>query len=128
MLCLRHGPVQSFRPTYSLLLCKQSKSRVTFCTYCLCIPRKLLITSNTYSHFKFSDFVLIWKEEGCTQIIEINIVLYILDYTFYTWLLAAHGDSDRSLWPSGLSRRSAAFLLLGLRVRIPPVAWMSVCC
>jgi hypothetical protein len=34
----------------------------------------------------------------------------------------------RSEWPSGLRRGSAADRLLGLRVRIPPVAWMSVSC
>ena len=44
-----------------------------------------------------------------------------------------HGDRDssvgcRSQWPSGLRRGSAADHLLGLRVRIPPGAWMSVCC
>ena len=33
----------------------------------------------------------------------------------------------RSQWPRGLRRRSAAARLLGLRVRIPPVAWMFVC-
>ena len=34
----------------------------------------------------------------------------------------------RFQWPSGLRRGSAAACLLGLRVRIPPGAWMFVCC
>ena len=34
----------------------------------------------------------------------------------------------RSQWPRGLKRGSAAARLLGLWVRIPPRAWMSVCC
>ena len=34
----------------------------------------------------------------------------------------------RSQWPSGLRRGSAADRLLGLRVRIPPRAWMFVLC
>ena len=34
----------------------------------------------------------------------------------------------RSQWPSGLRRDSAAARLLGLRVWIPPGAWMFVCC
>ena len=34
----------------------------------------------------------------------------------------------RSQWPRGLRRRSTAAHLLRLRVRIPPWAWMSVCC
>jgi hypothetical protein len=33
-----------------------------------------------------------------------------------------------SHWPRGLRRGSAAVRLLGLRVRIPLEAWMSVCC
>jgi len=33
----------------------------------------------------------------------------------------------RSQWPRGLRRRSAASRLLGLWVRVPPLAWMSVC-
>jgi len=38
------------------------------------------------------------------------------------------GSTSRSLWPCGLTRGSAAAHWLGLRVRIPPVAWISVCC
>ena len=34
----------------------------------------------------------------------------------------------RSQWPRGLRRGSAAARLLRLWVRIPPGAWMSVCC
>ena len=34
----------------------------------------------------------------------------------------------RSQWPRGLRRRSAAARLLGLWVRIPPKAWIFVCC
>ena len=33
-----------------------------------------------------------------------------------------------SQWPRGLRRRSAVARLLGLWVRIPPGAWMFVCC
>jgi len=35
---------------------------------------------------------------------------------------------NRSQWPRGLRRRSTAARLLGLWVRILPVAWMFVCC
>ena len=34
----------------------------------------------------------------------------------------------RSQWPRRLRRWSAAVFLPGLRVRIPPKAWMAVCC
>jgi len=36
--------------------------------------------------------------------------------------------TGRSLWPCGLRRWSAAARLLGLQVRLPPGAFMSVCC
>ena len=35
---------------------------------------------------------------------------------------------SRSQWPCGLRRRSSAARLLRLWVRIPPGAWMLVCC
>jgi hypothetical protein len=35
---------------------------------------------------------------------------------------------SRSQWPRGLWCGSTAACLLGLWVRIPPMAWMSVCC
>ena len=37
------------------------------------------------------------------------------------------GYSCRCRWPRGLTRGFAAVRLLGLRGRIPPEAWMSVC-
>ena len=36
--------------------------------------------------------------------------------------------TGRSQWPRGLRRRSSAARLLRLWVRIPPGAWMFVCC
>jgi hypothetical protein len=38
------------------------------------------------------------------------------------------GSGCRSQWSRGLRRGSTAARLLGLRVRIPPGAWMSVSC
>jgi len=35
---------------------------------------------------------------------------------------------NRSQWPRGVRRGYAAVRLLGLWVRIPQEAWMSVCC
>ena len=37
-------------------------------------------------------------------------------------------EEGQSQWPRGLTRRSVAAGLQGLRVRIPPGAWISVCC
>jgi hypothetical protein len=50
-----------------------------------------------------------------------HIALSIPYYTSY-------GIDCRSQWPRSLRRGSTAARLLGLRVRIPPRAWMSVCC
>jgi hypothetical protein len=40
---------------------------------------------------------------------------------------SSHIYSYRSWWPRGLRRGCAAARLLGLWVRIPPGAWMSLC-
>ena len=37
-------------------------------------------------------------------------------------------EASRSQWPRGLMRRSLAARLLRLWVRIPPGAWIFVCC
>ena len=48
----------------------------------------------------------------------------------YLILTALHHKTvaQRSQWPHGLRRRSTAARLLRAWVRIPPGAWMSVCC
>ena len=43
-------------------------------------------------------------------------------------LLPEYNTDSRSQWPRGLRRRSTASRLLRVWVRIPPGAWMSVCC
>ena len=55
--------------------------------------------------------IIIVKETACCG------CLYFL---FLTW--------SRSQWPRGLRRRSAAARLLRSWVRIPPGAWIFVCC
>ena len=62
---------------------------------------------------KKRDYV---EQKWCTEIGDSAVVT------------ATGGGLDRSQWPSGLRRGSAADKLLGLRVRIPPGAWMSVLC
>ena len=44
------------------------------------------------------------------------------------WIVRTLLRVCRSRWPCSLRRRSAAARLLRLWVRIPPGAWMSVCC
>ena len=42
--------------------------------------------------------------------------------------MGAEDHNDRSQWPRGLMCRSATSRLLGLRFRIPPRTWMTLCC
>ena len=51
----------------------------------------------------------------------VHVVEFLNYYTKYC-------TYSRSQWPHGLRRRSAAARLVRSWVRIPPVAWMSVCC
>jgi hypothetical protein len=47
----------------------------------------------------------------------------------YLWVLVlVLAWISRSRWPRGLRRENADAVVLGLRVRIPGVAWMSVSC
>ena len=70
---------------------------------------KCLLNTNTLSNIYYPD-------QPMHKLYINNDFLY-LKY-FYS----------RSQWPRGLRRGSAAARLLGLRVRIPPEEWMSVCC
>ena len=54
-----------------------------------------------------------------------HVVILLLLLTVFYVILAFR---CRSQWPRGLRRRSAAAHLLRAWVRIPPGAWMFVCC
>ena len=59
-----------------------------------------------------------------TQFLALKLVIYV-----YTYIcMCTHIYVCRSQWPRGLRRRSAAARLLKSWVRIPPGAWMFVCC
>ena len=59
---------------------------------------------------------------------NLRISLLPLYYQFYLRILFFISTVCRSQWPRGLRRRSAAARLLRSWVRIPPWAWMFVCC
>ena len=59
--------------------------------------------------------------------ISLNKPLESADYC-YTGLLKNIINTCRFQWPRGLRRRSAAARLPRLWVRVPPAAWMFVCC
>ena len=77
-----------------------------------------------------------------SEISYLSHVLFLTRKQSSTWEIVVNCDSlfwrrvnkvriekhSRSQWPSGPRRGSAATRLLGLRVRIPPWAWMFVCC
>ena len=70
------------------------------------------------------------KNVNCfSHILRGKCLLYhfIVGY-IYIYIYIYMGLEGRSQWPRGLRRRSAAARLLRLWVRIPPGAWMSVCC
>ena len=46
----------------------------------------------------------------------------------HTISIVLFNEAGRSQWPRGLRRRSTTARLLRSWVRIPPVAWMFVCC
>jgi hypothetical protein len=56
------------------------------------------------------------------NIINLFIVLFIIIYVRYEFF------TNRSQWPRGLRRRSAAAWFLGSQVRIPLLAWIFVSC
>ena len=55
------------------------------------------------------------------SVVESTTLSVVLDYTSIK-------QDSRSQWPRGLRRRSLAARLLKSWVRIPPGAWMFVCC
>jgi hypothetical protein len=74
----------------------------------------------------FTPWVRQWKRPFCACVLPKIIYTEIKkQFTYYNYLLTSW---RRSHWPRGLRRRSVAACLLGLWVRIPPGAWMFVCC
>ena len=53
----------------------------------------------------------------------IDVTVHVINY-----FLITNQKHSRSQWPRGLRRRSTAARLLRSWVRIPPRAWMFVCC
>jgi hypothetical protein len=78
----------------------------------------------SYSFFKSSDMFRCYSTAPSSGNYYTKSSKNQLTYTNYI----RNDCIRRSQWPRGLRRGSAAARLLGSWVRIPPRAWMSVCC
>ena len=100
-----------FRYTYiaslvNHLLAKiEPESRVRWSKHVTAVSCLRVNNSERYLNSQWSS--LVFRQPGLTEIMNLNKI---------------------TQWPRSLRRRSAAAHLLGLRVRILPRAWMSVCC
>ena len=84
---------------------------------------------------------LTYKEEVCICLVDYFVVLFsgnilvvhgssiqLMLIAYCTLIWTGRSRKRRSQWPRGLRRRSGAGRLLRSWVRIPPGAWIFVCC
>ena len=80
----------------------------------------------------FGQFTIIrsslQKLRNTVHEVQITFVSYGIPYYMNVLFLITNQTHCRSQWPRGLRRRSTAARLLLSWVRIPPRAWMFVCC
>ena len=98
------------------LKCKWRKPLISSCLQNLCFSPAALHPLRTPMKTAFLR-VCVLPKIICTEITK--------QFIYYKYLLTSW---CRSQWPRGLRQRSAAARLLGSWVRIPPGAWMFVCC
>jgi hypothetical protein len=72
-------------------------------------------------------YAAVKRKETTYSVTSVDKIDQIIE-SLYIFFLRYLPNLCRSKWSRGLRRRSAAVRLLRLWVRIPPVAWMSVCC
>jgi hypothetical protein len=80
--------------------------------------------AHIYVHSSFNKLVSLSPSLSLSLSLSLYIYIYIYIHTY----THTHTRICRSQWPRGLRRGSTAARLLGLWVRIPPRARMSVCC
>ena len=90
----------------------------------------MLVTTHWTERKSFWNMFLVWELiflcRNSTDATEKNRGL--TSGRVRNFLLFCTVSLCRSQWPRGLRRRSSATRLLRLWVRIPPAAWMFVCC
>ena len=72
------------------------------------VPEQCICTTNVLLHSRLCIFPSFYTSVAKNAFIQYSVC--------------------RSQWPRGLRRRSSAARLMRSWVRIPPVAWMFVCC
>jgi len=85
---------------------------------CILVGLLLLVTQRNPRHS-------LQKQFYCSDVVWCGIPQWTRRYSE---CLTCNRTFRLSQWPRGVRRRSAAAHLLRLWVRIPPGAWMSVCC
>jgi hypothetical protein len=84
---------------------------------CVCLYFWSAILQIVLWHFPSTNFVYQHAVPSASNVFKSSCLLIVHNTSFC-----------RSQWPCGLRRGSSAARLLGSCVRIPPGAWMSVCC
>ena len=103
--------------------CKKAKS-ITVVLYPRLVSVKHVVSSTLAKYWLDQYYVFPTAPVGPLGNMTYRIIL--TEHTSY--LCNINQWNGRSQWPRGLRRRSAAARLLRLWVRIPPGAWMYVCC
>ena len=98
------------------LLCQQNSLSGPF----RLLPQTRFISLSNKSTFSFITFVLIFFQ--LRKLLSAPCEGKLANFCRITFTVC------RSQWPRRLRRRSAAARMLRLWVRIPPGAWMFVCC
>ena len=107
---------------------RKQEHRVTFITVCLPDFFGTIFSFMSSQVFSSIHIVLLKCHTHFSYTTHGKSTSYHSVFYFRTLILFVNTEISRSQWPRGLRRRSKAARLLRLWVRIPPGAWMSVCC
>ena len=102
---------------------KQTSTAMSTC------PSETVLSTDTFLFFNFIQMAVgirkvEQKNSHSTLSVTSILLLCVISYVYKGCMSL----TCRSQWPRGLRRRSSAARLLRLWVRIPPAAWMFVCC
>ena len=118
---LEEGTVETHCPKGFLRQCMGSSSSSlanSGCTIHVASPGNRIYVVWNYSNHFGGRWAKFCRFQHCPLVIQL----------FHLKLLVVSAEVCRSQWPRGLRRRSTAAHLLRSWVRIPPRAWMFVCC